>query len=67
MRHFRASRRRRCVCDPDGTMPGHCPGPDNCPYAGDEDEDAIEARERREEWEADACDRARDGKMDSPA
>jgi hypothetical protein len=46
-------------------MPGHCPGPDNCPYAGDEDEEAIEARERREEWEDDACDRARDDKMDS--
>ncbi len=33
-------RRRRCVCAPDGDMPGRCPGPDNCPYnEPDEDED----------------------------
>jgi hypothetical protein len=29
------ARSRRCVCDTDGTMPGHCPGPDQCPYSGE--------------------------------
>lgn len=28
----RAMRRARCVCGDD--LPGHCPGPANCPYSG---------------------------------
>ena len=34
----RARRRHSCWCNLDG-YPGHCPGPENCPYSGFADEE----------------------------
>lgn len=34
-------RRTRCVCGDD--LPGHCPGPESCPYSGyNDDEEPTE-------------------------
>ena len=34
----RTRRRHSCLCNLDG-FPGHCPGPENCPYSGFADEE----------------------------
>ena len=57
----------RCQCDTDGTMPGHCPGVDQCPYADAGDpEEAERLADEKDRWEADAYDRDRDDKIDFP-
>lgn len=33
------ARRRATVCQCGDDLPGHCPGPRNCPYSNFEDED----------------------------